>query len=145
MKMENTKNIDLIVYSDGGARGNPGNAAYGFVIYNKDNEVVFKEGRTIGITTNNVAEYQGVINALKWMYNNWNKQEFKAQIYLDSLLVVSQLNGLYKVKHEGLRNLFFTVKELEGKLKAKITYSAIPREQNKEADKLVNLALDGKI
>ncbi len=135
-------NSDIIVYSDGGARGNPGPGAYGFLIYDKDLNLLFKEGKAIGLTTNNAAEYVGVISAMKWLGHNIKSENIKIEFFLDSDLVVSQLSGRFKVKNENLRSLYFEMKELENSAHAEIKYSHIPREKNKEADKLVNMALD---
>lgn len=123
---------------DGGSRGNPGRAAYGFVI-KKDGATVKEGYGYIGIATNNYAEYTALIEAYKWLSKNAPSEYL--EFNLDSLLVVSQLTGLYKVKNEDIKNLVFKVKELEGKFK-KISYKHIPREQNIEADALVNMALD---
>lgn len=128
------------VFCDGGARGNPGPAAYGFVVY-KDNQVVKEGNGYIGIATNNTAEYTAIIEALVWLKNHYQRQDL--QFYLDSKLAVSQLSGLYKIKNANIRNLIFKIRELETEF-GQINYQHIPREQNKEADKMVNLALDGK-
>ncbi|PIT89021.1 MAG: ribonuclease HI [Candidatus Levybacteria bacterium CG10_big_fil_rev_8_21_14_0_10_36_7] len=133
-----------IVYSDGGSRGNPGEAAYGFVVYDENKKILKEQGERIGINTNNVAEYMGVVSALKWLKNNGGK-DCTINFFLDSELVASQLNGVYKVKNENLRSLFFTVKSLQQELEANITYKAIRREFNKEADRMVNLALDNEV
>lgn len=133
------------VFTDGGARGNPGEAAYGFVVYDEGSNILFKEGKKIGISTNNVAEYKGVINALIWISEKFNGEEIDLQFFLDSNLIRSQLSGLFKIKNENLRDLYFTAKTYEDKIRGNISYSYIPREKNKEADLLVNLALDHKI
>ena len=133
------------IYCDGGARGNPGPAAYGFVIYDEHGSKIYEEGRVIGNATNNVAEYTGVVAALKWFATKNQEPRSKIQIFLDSKLVAEQLSGRWKIKNENLRNLFFTIKELEQKIGAIFSYSNLPREQNQEADRLVNLALDGKL
>ncbi len=139
------KNIQsLTIFGDGGSRGNPGQAAYGFVILDETGKLLYSEGGRLGITTNNVAEYSAVINALRYViehYPNIQKLHFK----LDSLLIASQMSGKYKVKHPDMKGLFITAKGLESKLPAQIIYSQIPRAFNKEADKLVNDALDFKI
>lgn len=134
----------LIIFGDGGSRGNPGDAAYGFAILDDSGELLYSEGKRLGVTTNNFAEYQAVINAIRWTiehYPNISNIQFK----LDSLLVVSQMSGKFRVKHPDMKKLFITAKGLESQLSAQITYSQIPREQNKVADKLVNDALDFKI
>lgn len=143
------RQFNFTIFADGGSRGNPGEAAYGFVVYDKNGNTIFEEGVRIGIATNNTAEYNAIIAALKWIENNLLKsgplQKPQIQFYLDSELAVMQLNGKYKVKNENLRNLFFTIKNLEQKIGGDFFYSSIKREKNKAADKLVNLALDGKI
>lgn len=126
------------IFTDGGSRGNPGQAAYGFIV--KDEGKIMKRGFSpIGITTNNVAEYTAVIEALKFLQKENVTDELN--FFIDSLLVVSQLSGKFKVKNAAIRDLVLKVKELEASFQ-KITYTHIPREQNKEADALVNLALD---
>jgi ribonuclease HI len=134
------------VYCDGGARGNPGPAAYGFVIYDEKELKIHEEGRTIGNTTNNAAEYSAVLEALKYLQQRSivNGQLSTVNFYLDSKLVVEQLSGRWKIKNENLRNFYFAIKNLEQKIGAKFNYSSVPREQNKEADRLVNIALDHK-
>lgn len=126
------------IFTDGGSRGNPGQAAYGFVI-KTDGKIIKRGFGAIGIATNNTAEYTAVIEALKLLESENTKDELN--FFIDSLLVVSQLSGKFKVKNAAIRDLVVKVKELETSFK-KITYTHIPREQNKEADALVNLALD---
>ena len=134
-------NADFTIYADGGARGNPGPAAYGFVIYDEHGSNIYEEGRGIGNATNNVAEYSAVIAALKYVLSIKYKV-LSIKFFLDSQLVAEQLSSRWKIKNENLRNLYFTTRELEKKIGAKFTYSSVPREQNQEADRLVNLALD---
>jgi len=135
----------LIIYSDGGARGNPGPAATGIVVY-QDGQLMAKFGKAIGRATNNVAEYQAVIEALNWLTQNMKGKAFLANHYIDSQLIVNQLNGLYKIKDTKLRALILKVKGLEQELRKKfdleIIYSYIPREKNAAADQMVNQALD---
>lgn len=138
-------NNKLSVFCDGGSRGNPGEAAYGFVVYGPNNNKLYEEGKILGIQTNNYAEYTAVIASMKWLLKN---TQIKSQIihyFLDSKLAVEQLSGNWKVKSESIRELFLCVKSYERKLDTKILYSHVPREQNKEADRMVNLALDNKI
>ena len=139
------KQFSLIIYTDGGSRGNPGPAAYGYVIYDSDKNVLHEEGKAIGVNTNNVAEYSGIVESLKWVQENISKnqeEKIDIQFFMDSQLAAMQLSGLWKIKNENLRNLFFTIKILERNVGGKITFSHVRREQNKEADRLVNLALD---
>lgn len=135
------------VYTDGGSRGNPGQAAFGVYITNQDGNKIIGFGKRIGIATNNVAEYQAVLEALIWIKNNLEnfKKISSVNFFMDSNLVCSQLKGLFKIKNENLRSLFFSIKEKEKELKTPVSYSHIPREKNKDADKFVNLALDNEI
>lgn len=131
------------IFSDGGSRGNPGQAAYGFVIYDDRKQVLFKEGREIGIATNNVAEYMGIVSALQYLRDH-GERGIEIAFFMDSELAARQLQGVYQVKNEQLRSLFYTVKRLQEELEADIIFSSIPRTQNIEADALVNQALDSK-
>lgn len=134
----------IYIYTDGGARGNPGPAAIGVYITDEKGSVIYKHGETIGIATNNVAEYQAVNKALSWLLAN--KRIFtdhtEIKVFLDSLLLVSQINGLYRVKNNALKELFFALKEKERNIALPVSYFHIPREKNKRADALVNQALD---
>lgn len=129
------------VYSDGGSRGNPGPAALGFVIYNAQGEVLQRGSQYIGVTTNNQAEYQGIAAALEALL--LIKPTGSVVCKLDSQLVVRQINGVYKMKHEALRPWLNRVKEICSSIGVPVTFIDIPREQNREADRLVNEALDG--
>jgi ribonuclease HI len=134
------------IYTDGGARGNPGPAAIGVHIEDENKKTLGEIGQRIGIATNNVAEYSAVLAGLTWLLENKEKIKIdKANFYLDSNLVCSQINGLYKIKNPELRKLIFIVREKEAELKLTIEYSYIRREQNVKADRLVNMALDNKI
>ena len=131
----------LEVYCDGGARGNPGPAAYGFVV--KDKGRIIKEGAGfMGIATNNIAEYTAIVEALKWLATNFNNQNL--MFFVDSQLAASQLNGIFKVKNAKIRELLFKIRELENQFR-QVFYKHIPREQNKEADRLVNEVLDKQV
>jgi len=127
------------VFTDGGSRGNPGPAACGYVVYDEAGNIRQKCGKYLGVATNNEAEYQGVIEALCHPELVSGSQ---VDFFLDSLLVVNQLNGLWKVKEARLRELLYRVRELENG--RRITYSYVPREKNAEADLLVNETLDKK-
>lgn len=140
--MSNNKN--LTIFGDGGSRGNPGEAAYGFVV-SRDGKVIYEEGKRIGVNTNNVAEYSAVIEALRYLDKNKKLEFDSVHFFLDSMLVVHQMNGMWKVKNENLREMIYTAKTLERKLEKKITYKHVPREKNKEADRMVNLALDNLV
>lgn len=133
------------IYTDGGSRGNPGQAAIGVVITDDTGTPLASFGKRLGIATNNVAEYTAVIEALDWVYNHLNNYPLTIRVFVDSRLVCSQLDGSFKVKHPNMQRLVAMIREKEKQLNAKITYKHIPREQNKKADRLVNLALDNKI
>src|SRR3989344_1758287 len=136
---------DYTIYTDGGARGNPGPAAYGFVIYDSDHKLLCEEGKNLGVQTNNFAEYSGIVAGLKWIERKSDIKNPIVQVFLDSQLAVMQLSGKWKIKNENLRDFFYTIKELEQKISGKVSYSHVRREQNQEADRLVNLALDSLI
>ena len=143
--MNEEKSNIINIYTDGGARGNPGPAAYGVYVSDQSGSKIVGFGRKIGVSTNNIAEYMGVVSALDWVIENKKSMRLeKINFFMDSQLVYSQLTGLYKVKSPHLIDLFFSVKEKEKKLGVKIVYSHIPREMNKNADSFVNKALDEK-
>lgn len=143
-----TKNINLLqINTDGGSRGNPGPAAIG-VFAQSENNVVFTLSETIGITTNNVAEYTAVIRALE---NIATLDLFveKIRFVLDSELIVHQITGKYKVKQLHLQELHQKIVHLVTNLKEKgniklMSFVTVKREFNKDADKLVNKALDNR-
>ena len=137
--------MQLIIHTDGGARGNPGPAAVGVVIETGDRKMVAEFGKKIGETTNNVAEYTAVIEALKKINTlalKIHNEELVINFFLDSTLVVNQLMGLFKVKDSHLRELLSEARIEEQEVGGKIYYSSVPREQNRHADLLVNVALD---
>ncbi len=133
---------DLVIFSDGGSRGNPGEAAVG-VVFLENKEVIKEIKEKIGVTTNNVAEYTAVIYGLKWLLDNssFNKKN-KINWFLDSKLVVEQLNGRWKVKDLQLKKLRDQALYLLKKLNQPIEFTHVPREKNQHADRLVNQALD---
>ncbi len=129
----------VIVFCDGGSRGNPGPAALGVVIKTTKGEIIEEMGEYLGEQTNNYAEYSAVITALNKL------REMKvdsADFYLDSELAVRQLNGIYKVKNEGLKVLHSKVLEAIGEMN--ITFTHVYREYNTEADAMVNQVLDSQ-
>lgn len=134
----------LNIFTDGGARGNPGPSAVGVYIEDENGKEITGIGKTIGIATNNTAEYKAVIEGLLWIVKNKEKllENTIINFYLDSLLVCSQIKGLFKVKNADLRAYLFEIRELEAEIKNPIFYTHIPREKNKKADALVNKALD---
>ncbi|MFH2136151.1 MAG: ribonuclease HI family protein [Patescibacteria group bacterium] len=127
----------LQIFTDGGARGNPGPAGIGVVIWS-GNELVGRHKKYIGKATNNQAEYKAVILALE---EAKKLEPVELEFFLDSELVVKQLNREYKVKDENLAPLFVQVWNASMGFK-KVTFTHVPREKNKEADKLVNEAID---
>ncbi|HLE49106.1 MAG TPA: ribonuclease HI family protein [Patescibacteria group bacterium] len=137
----NDNNI-IEIFSDGGARGNPGPAASAFVVFQNMN-VIFSFSKSIGANTNNWAEYYAVYLALLWLSKFVRKNKItRVDYFLDSELVVNQLTGNYKVKSENLKKLYNKIKTLEKHLGTQIIYKHIRREKNSYADKLVNAALD---
>jgi len=136
-----TSPLNLKINTDGGSRGNPGPAAIGVIIKDQNHKLIHKFGAVIGQATNNIAEYQAVIAALEWL--NKSSLSIKSiSFFLDSTLVVNQLNGLWKVKDPNLRQKVILIRQLEAPLKCNIIYQAIPREKNFEPDLLLNQALD---
>lgn len=135
--------MKIIVHSDGGARGNPGPAAIGVVIEKEDGEIVEKLSETIGDSTNNIAEYTAVLRGLHALIALFGEKTAELEIdwRLDSELVVKQLAGEYKVKNPGLRSLFEEIRDLRTRF-PKLSLRHVRREENKEADRLVNEALD---
>ena len=125
--------------TDGGARGNPGPAAYGYVLEAEDGTVLDARGEKIGVATNNVAEYRALIAGLEKAVELGVDE---LEVVSDSELLVKQMQGEYRVKNEALRELNDEANSLERKL-GRVRYTAVRREHNELADKLVNEALDG--
>ena len=124
--------------TDGGARGNPGPAAYGYVLEADDGTVLDARGETIGVATNNVAEYRALIAGLEKAVELGIDE---LEVVSDSELLVKQMQGEYRVKNEALRELNEEANFLERKL-GRVRYKAVRREHNELADKLVKEALD---
>ena len=124
--------------TDGGARGNPGPAAYGYVLEAEDGTVLDARGKMIGVATNNVAEYRALIAGLEKAVELGIGE---LEVVSDSELLVKQMQGEYRVKNEALRELNDEANSLERKL-GRVRYTAVRREHNELADKLVNEALD---
>lgn len=135
--------MKLIIYTDGASRGNPGPSSYGFTIYDQEGNLLYEEGKYIGITTNNVAEYTAVYEALKYVKENYNKASLNIEFFADSKLVVEQLSGRYKVKSPHLRPIIEQIKILSVQLGGAI-HTHVPRAKNTEADRMANLALDSR-
>jgi len=136
----------IFLNTDGGARGNPGPAAIGVVFYKENGEELHRHKETIGIATNNQAEYRAIIKALeivarsKWHGESQNQEEIICR--LDSQLVVEQINGNYKVKNSDIKLYMVKIAGLLKILDRPVTFVHVPREKNKTADYLVNKALD---
>ena len=124
--------------TDGGARGNPGPAAYGYVLEAEDGTVLDARGERIGVATNNVAEYRALIAGLEKAVELGIDE---LEVVSDSELLVKQMQGEYRVKNETLRGLNDEANSLERKL-GRVRYTAVRREHNELADRLVNEALD---
>jgi probable phosphoglycerate mutase len=130
----------VLIEADGGSRGNPGDAAYGAVLMDAETgEVIAERGECIGIASNNVAEYRGLIAGLE-LYNE-HTPEADLEVRMDSKLVVEQMSGRWKIKHPDMKPLAMAANRLAP---FGTTYTWIPREQNKHADRLVNEALDAQ-
>ena len=127
-----------VIYTDGGSRGNPGEAAYGVVIQRAGRTI--RMGRALGVATNNEAEYQGLLAGLDWALKEGITD---LTVFSDSELVVQQVSGKYKVKHPNLKPLFLQALERRKKIK-KFKIHHIRREHNTEADALVNEVLDAR-
>ena len=134
--------MKLIIEADGGSRGNPGPAAYGCLVKDaQTNEVLFEEGKTLGITTNNVAEYSGLIAALEAAHEiDPNAQ---IEVRMDSKLVVEQMSGNWKIKHVNMKGL--VEKARKAFAQSQVKYVWVPREDNLAADTLLNIALDAEL
>ena len=128
----------ITAYFDGGARANPGPAGYGVYIVDNNGAVLAELFEPLGIATNNVAEYRGLIAALEWAVERGLKE---LAVKGDSLLIVEQLRGNYRVKNAGLIPLHQQARTLVSKI-GKVTFDHVRREHNKEADRLSNLAMD---
>ena len=138
----------IIIYTDGGSRGNPGKAAIGVVFCNEMGQVINKYGEYLGDgLTNNDAEYQAVIFALKKFKAVFGKkiaEVSEVEIRSDSELLVNQMNGKYKLENEKIQKFFIEIWNLKIDFES-VKFKAIPREKNREADALVNEALDAQM
>lgn len=137
--------MKFIINTDGGARGNPGPAGIGFVIADESGKVLRKIGKRIGQTTNNIAEYEALVEALTELKKIVPKGERDAshiEVRMDSELVVKQLNGEYQIKEEPLQLKFVKIWNLRVAEFPNISFVHVPREENSVADALVNQAID---
>ena len=130
--------MKLFIHTDGGARGNPGPGAIGVAILNDQKKLIKEIGKFIGRSTNNEAEYKAVVEGLKTCKEMGGKE---LKFFIDSLLVVSQLNGKFKIKEPRMKKFYLEIKELEKNFES-VTYLHVPREKNYMADKIVNEVLD---
>lgn len=128
----------IVAYIDGGARGNPGPAGYGVRIEREDGTVVDELRGAIGVTTNNVAEYRGLIAALTYLRDHAHRE---AIVRSDSQLLIKQMLGEYRVRHPRLRPLYEQARALASELD-RVAFERVPRARNAEADRLANLAMD---
>jgi ribonuclease HI len=128
----------VVAYIDGGARGNPGPAGYGVRIEDADGALIEELHGALGVATNNVAEYNGLLAALRWAVGHGERD---LRIRSDSELLVRQMRGEYKVKHAGLQPLAARARLLLMEL-GDVTFEHVRREQNTEADRLSNVAMD---
>lgn len=128
----------VVAYIDGGARGNPGPAGYGVRVERPDGTLVEELHGALGIATNNVAEYNGLLAALQWAVDHGERQ---LHVRADSELLIKQMRGEYKVKHPGLQPLAARARLLCMQLD-RVVFEHVRREQNAEADRLSNVAMD---
>jgi ribonuclease HI len=128
----------IVAYVDGGARGNPGPAGFGVRIERTDGTLIEEFSDSIGVATNNVAEYRGLLAALEWARAHGASA---VHIRSDSLLLVQQMLGNYKVKHPGLQPLHARARLLAREIGG-VTFEHVRREANKHADRLANAAMD---
>ena len=126
------------LFTDGGARGNPGPAAYGFVLEAADGTVLAAEGQAIGVATNNVAEYSALVAGLSRALEAGIRE---LEVRSDSELMVKQMRGEYRVKNKDLQSLFLDASRAAREI-GRVTYTHVRREHNELADRLVNEALD---
>lgn len=141
-----TSREKIVIYTDGGSRGNPGAAAIGVAMQDVKGHPIKGWGKAIGIATNNEAEYEAVVYALqkaKALFGSKKAQNTSVEVRMDSKLVASQLSGEYKIEEERLFPFFIKIWNLKMDF-AKVSFAHVPREQNKTADRLVNEALDAK-
>lgn len=138
--LSKAKSARMTAYTDGASRGNPGPAACAMVLFDEKNEELLRRTKGLGVATNNVAEYEGLILALDYAGALGARV---LEIRLDSELVVRQIKGEYKVKHPALKKLHARVRERMAAF-GEVTISHVPREENELADGLVNDELDGK-
>lgn len=132
----------LTIYTDGASRGNPGNASYGFVLKDEKGKLIFEEGKYLGVATNNFAEYSAILAVFLYVKANFKDNgQLVLDFFMDSKLAVEQLSGRFKVKNPVIRGFHAKIYDISKYFKS-VSYKHIPRELNKEADRMANLALD---
>ena len=129
----------ITAYFDGGARSNPGPAGYGVYIVDDAGTVLAELSGSLGNTTNNIAEYNGLLAALQWAIDH---DVTALHVKGDSLLIIEQMRGNYKVKNEGLKPLHMKARMMVMQI-GNVKFDHVPREQNKDADRLSNVGMDG--
>ena len=137
--------MHYILYADGGARGNPGPAGAGVVVFDSIGKRVAEVSDYLGETTNNVAEYEALIRGLKKLLTEFPDGHFKTHevlVRMDSKLVIEQMKGNYKVKHPNLIPRYLEAKNVIARNFGKVDFQHVPREKNKDADELANRAMD---
>jgi len=130
--------VRVLLYTDGGARGNPGPAAFAYVLQSEDGTVLASRGEAIGVATNNVAEYSALVAGLRHAIETGVSE---LEVRSDSELMVKQMRGEYRVKNKALQELFLDASRLARQLPA-VTYTHVRREHNQLADQLLNDVLD---
>ncbi len=130
---------EVLIYTDGASRGNPGAASAGIVVYDKNQICLYEEAFSLGSKTNNFAEYSAVLRALQLSAENKIRHLI---LKSDSELLVKQLSGMYKVKSPNIKELYKECKNWESEI-PEVIFQHVRREQNKRADELANLILDG--
>ena len=136
--LDPTPPAEIVAYIDGGARGNPGPAGFGVRIEQPDGALVEEFGESIGIATNNVAEYRALLAALEWARRHGHRA---VHVRSDSLLLVQQMLGRYKVKNAGLQPLHAKARLLAHEI-GRVTFEHVGRAKNADADRLANAAMD---
>ncbi len=140
------KKSKIIIYTDGGSRGNPGPSGVGVVIYDSQGKILKEYSSDIGVRTNNEAEYEAVILALskiKHLFGKEKSKKLEIEVRTDSQLIARQLRGEYKINEEKLFPLFIKIWNIKTGL-GEVSFVEVPREKNKEADRLANEAMDKK-